>query len=119
MTYRKPDIHDIPSDELEALTNIASLGDDKVKRAVANYAYLRAKRAGKRKQDQPLDHNRRILVGARLPREQAWLIARAASIQGVSLYRFCMDALTTKAREITEFSTTNSPFVEGVPFGDD
>ncbi len=113
MTYRKPDINDIPGDELAALTAIMRLGNQEVKKAVAEYAYLRAIRAGKRKHDQPLDRNRRILVGARLPREQAWLIARAASIRGVSLYRFCTDALTEKAQEITGISTQNSPFVEG------
>lgn len=112
MTYRDQLIESIPKDELDALTAIAKDGGERVKESLYRYALLRGQKSKKGKRDYGHDLSRRILVGARLPREEAWLIAHAASLQGVSLYRFCKDALTEKAREITEFSTTNGPFVE-------
>lgn len=114
-----PELHYIPKDELAHLTAIAKAGGPAVRNALYEYALLRGRKARKGRRDYRNDLSRRILVGARLPREQAWLIARAANIQGVSLYRFCMDALTEKAHEITGFSASDSPFVEGVPCGDD
>ena len=114
MTYRDPLIEALPKDELAALTAIAKDGGEQVKESLYRYALLRGKKARKGRRDRLERHdlNRRVLVGARLPREEAWLIARAASLQGVSLYQFCRDALTGKAREITEFSTTIDPYVE-------
>ena len=112
MTYRDPLIEALPKDELAALTAIAKDGGEQVKESLYRYALLRGKKARKGRRDYRHDLNRRVLVGARLPREEAWLIARAASLQGVSLYQFCRDALTGKAREITGFSTTIDPYVE-------
>lgn len=112
MTYRDPLIEELPKDELAALTAIAKDGGEQVKESLYRYALLRGKKARKGRRDYSHDLNRRVLVGARLPREEAWLIARAASLQGISLYQFCRDALTGKAREITEFSTTIDPYVE-------
>ena len=112
MTYRDPLIEALPKDELAALTAIAKDGGEQVKESLYRYALLRGRKARKGRRDYRHDLSRRVLVGARLPREEAWLIARAANLQGVSLYQFCRDALTGKAREITEFSTTIDPYVE-------
>lgn len=107
----------IPKDELAALTAIARDGGERVRDSLYHYAQLRARKARKGRKDHTQDLGRRILVGARLPREEAWMISRAANLQGVSLYRFCRDALTEKAHEITQFSTTNGPFVEATARG--
>lgn len=111
MTYSEL-VAEIPKDELACMTAIAQAGGPAVRDALYEYALLRGKKARKGRRDYRHDLSRRVLVGARLPREEAWLIARAASLQGVSLYQFCRDALTEKAREITEFSTTIDPYVE-------
>lgn len=109
----KLDLNCIPKDELACMTAIAQAGGQAVRDALYEYALLRSRKARKSRRDHRHDLSRRVLVGARLPREEAWLIARAASLQGVSLYRFCRDALTEKARDITGFSTSFDPFVEG------
>lgn len=113
MTYSNSLIEALPRDEIDALTAIAKDGGEQVKESLYRYALLRGRKARKGRRDHRHDLSRRVLVGARLPREEAWLIARAASLQGVSLYRFCRDALTEKARDITGFSTSFDPFVEG------
>lgn len=113
MTYRDPLIESLPKDELAGLTAIARAGGPAIRDALYEFALLRARKTRKGRRDYRHDLSRRVLVGARLPREEAWLIARAANLQGVSLYQFCRDALTGKAREITGFSTTDGPFVEG------
>lgn len=112
MTYRDTLIEALPKDELACMTAIAKAGGPAVRDALYEYALLRGRKARKGRRDYRQDLSRRVLVGARLPREEAWLIARAASLQGVSLYQFCRDTLTEKAREITEFSTTIDPYVE-------
>lgn len=110
MTYRSQEanqlIEAIPKDELAALTTIARDGGEQVKDSLYRYALLRGRKSRKGRKDYNVDLTRRILVGARLPREEAYLIARAADMQGVSLYRFCRDALTDKAREVLGISTT-------------
>lgn len=112
MTYREI-LEALPRDEIAALTDIARDGGEQIKEALYRYTILRARKARKGRKDYRADLNRRILVGARLPREEAWIIAQAANLQGVSLYQFCRDTLNEKAREITGISTTNGPFVEG------
>lgn len=112
MTYREI-LEALPRDEIAALTDIARDGGEQVKESLYRYALLRGQKAKKGRRDYSHDLNRRVLVGARLPRQEAWIIARAANLQGVSLYRFCRDTLNEKAREITGISTTNGPFVEG------
>lgn len=114
-----PELHYIPKDELAHLTAIAKAGGPAVRDTLYEYALLRGRKARKGRRDYRNDMSRRILVGARIPREYAYLIARAADLEGVSLYQFCRDVLMERAREITGFSTISDPFVEGVPCGDD
>lgn len=111
MTYREI-LEAIPKDELKALSAIAEEGGETVKESLYRYALLRGRKSRKGRKDYRHDLSRRVLVGARLPREEAWLIAQAANLQGVSLYQFCRDTLTGKAQEIAGFSTTDGPFVK-------
>ena len=100
-----PTLEDIPKDELEHLRQIACDGGPAVRDALYRYALLRARKRRKARADAERDNLQRVLVGARLPRQEAWLIARAADLQGISLYRFCRDALMEKAQDITGIST--------------
>lgn len=102
MTYRP---EDLPKEELTALYDIARAGGEAVKDPLYHYALIRAKRCRKARQDAATDARRRILVGARLPREEAWLIARAAGMEGLSLYAFCRKTLVERARAITNIDT--------------
>lgn len=56
---------------------------------------------GKRASDRETDRRRRVLVGARVPREQAARYQEAAAVQGLSLYAWVTAALDAAAREDT------------------
>lgn len=57
---------------------------------------------GKRASDRETDRRRRVLVGARVPREQATRYQDAAAGAGVSLYRWVLDALNDAATRAEE-----------------
>ena len=52
-----------------------------------------ARTAGRRASDRRTDRDRRVLVGARVPREMAERCRAAARERGISLYRFVIMAL--------------------------
>lgn len=53
----------------------------------------------KRASDRETDRRRRVLVGARVPRELAQRYQAAAAAQGVSLYAWAVAALTRAAQD--------------------
>lgn len=52
---------------------------------------------GKRASDRETDRRRRVLVGARVPRERAAKYQEAAAVQGLSLYAWVVAALNAAA----------------------
>lgn len=57
---------------------------------------------GKRASDKETDRRRRVLVGARVPRERATRYQEAAAVQGLSLYAWVMAALERAAQDAEE-----------------
>lgn len=100
MTYR---VEDLPKEELIALHDIAKAGGESVKDPLYRYALIRARRCRKAARDAVTDNRRRILVGARIPREEAYLVARAVGMEGLSMYAFCRRTLLEAAKEIIDF----------------
>lgn len=96
MTYR---LEDLPADERTALTAIVEAVEENREAAIVRYLELRKRKRRKARADAARDLQKRVLVGARVPREEAWLIARAADLQGLSLYAYCRQTLLTAARE--------------------
>lgn len=54
---------------------------------------------GKRASDRETDRRRRVLVGARVPRERATRYQEAATVQGLSLYAWVVAALDRAAQD--------------------
>ena len=65
-------------------------------------AVARRRASGKAESDARTDHARRILVGARLPRETAERYRSCAAAKGLSLYRFVCNALEREYRRLTK-----------------
>lgn len=57
---------------------------------------------GKRASDRETDRRRRVLVGARVPRERATRYQEAAAVQGLSLYAWVMAALERAAQDVEQ-----------------
>lgn len=64
---------------------------------VADLVAAATRSHAKRSSDRRTDHERRCLIGARLPRTAADRYRAAAAAQGVSLYRWVSDALEAAA----------------------
>lgn len=106
MTYR---LEDLPKDELQALYEVAQAGGEAIKNPLYRYAQIRARKLRKARLNARSDSQRRVLVGARLPREEAWIVQNAAARKGLSLYAFCREALLKEAK-----STISTSFVDTV-----
>lgn len=70
--------------------------------AVGDIIRAAARGHGKRDSDRKTDHRRRVLVGARVPREQAIRYQETAAAQGMSLYAWVMAALDRAAQDTEE-----------------
>lgn len=80
--------------ELDKLLAMVRPGQrQKAEKAAENLAKARRKR----RLNAASDKQRRVLVGARVPREEALAIELAAKERGVSTYRFVRDALLAAA----------------------
>lgn len=102
MTYRELMIYReamdaLPSCERSELCRLVSMASprerEKAQKAARNIAMARRKRQLNAVSDKRL----RVLVGARVPREEALAIELAAKRQGVSTYRFIRDTLLQAA----------------------
>lgn len=72
----------------------AAMGDfDSVVDGLTRYAVARYQHSGKAARDAAADARKRVLVGARLPRETAERVKAAARESGRSVYRFVADAV--------------------------
>lgn len=65
--------------------------------AVGSVIKAAARGHAKRPQDRASDHATRLLIGARVPREAAQRYKAAADREGVSLYRWTVNALEAAA----------------------
>ena len=89
MTYRQEaDWEALPQPERAALQALVELaGDGEQARTLANGI------AAERRLNAVSDRQARVLVGARLPREEAQAVAREAHRRGQSVYRFVRETL--------------------------
>lgn len=97
MTYREQEAvawQALPEAEREALEAMAQLAGTQEARALASSIAVERYRRGRKAQlNAKSDHAARVLVGARIPREEAEEIKRCAQSEGMSLYRFVREAL--------------------------
>lgn len=70
-----------------------------MKESLYRYAVIRSRKTRKARRDMETDRRRRVLVGARVPREEAMLIQKAADRAGLSVYEFCRRTLIQAAQE--------------------
>ena len=73
-----------------------------VKDLVYNLCYARRRAAMRAASDRETDKDRRLLVGARLPRPVAEKYRKCARDKDLSLYRFVCNALEREYRRLTE-----------------
>ena len=91
MTYRQSAWEDMPKDEREALEALVELAGDRDKAwEVARTIAMKRRKA---KLNRRSDREARVLVGARLPRQEAFEIQREAERRGQSLYSFVRETL--------------------------
>lgn len=85
-----------------ALTAALMLRQDSAKmvKLITDIPAARGRAVARRESDRRTDANRRILVGARVPRELYERVRKCAGFLGVSLYRFVVVALETKCRSV-------------------
>ena len=92
--------------EWEAMRNAirsAWEGDlEAVKRAVDDMAVARMRARRKAERDARTDVRKRVLVGARLPREKGEEVKKCAARTGRSVYRFVCDAIQGELDKYTE-----------------
>ena len=96
MTYRES-LDELPRREREALEKLLAMVPPSEREAAQEAAGELAKARRKRRLNAASDKQRRVLVGARVPREEALAIELAARREGVSAYRFVRDALLAAA----------------------
>lgn len=91
MTYRQSAWEDLPKDEREALEALVELAEDQDRAwEVARSIAMKRRKA---KLNRRSDREARVLVGARLPRSEAFAIRREAERRGQSVYRFVRQTL--------------------------
>lgn len=66
---------------------------DRARKALDDYLVIRYRGTFKAARDAARDKRERVLVGARMPRETAEQVKRAAEGKGVSVYRWVSDAI--------------------------
>ena len=81
----------------EAQTITGTARRNRMTDALLNMVEATARATGKRQSDRMTDSARRMLVGARIPRQMAEDCRQAAQASGRSLYRFVLDALAHEA----------------------
>lgn len=96
MTYRQR-LDELPRSERAALDKLLAMVPDGQREAAREAARELARMRRKRRLNAASDRERRVLVGARVPREEALAIELAARERGVSVYRFVRDALLAAA----------------------
>lgn len=91
MTYRESAWEAMPKDEREALEALVELagGDERAWETARTIAMKRRKAQLNRRSDREA----RVLVGARVPRAEAYAIQREAARRGQSVYRFVRETL--------------------------
>lgn len=95
MTYRQSAWEDMPKDEREALEALVELAGDRDKAwEVARTIAMKRRKA---KLNRGTDREARVLVGARVPRTEAFAIQREARRRGQSVYRFVRETLYREA----------------------
>ena len=104
----------LPADERRAIRKALEEVDTMEAREARNFAEkhiigiaIAIERTNRRRtSDRRTDRERRVLVGARVPRERHEAYTRAAKASGRSLYRFVLDALE-REYDITAASFQN------------
>lgn len=87
------------AEEREVLLDALAQGQ----RELVTALVLARRRTGQRRDsDRETDADRRILVGARLPRATGEQLRKCAQDHGMSLYRFICQALEREYRRLTE-----------------
>lgn len=91
MTYRESAWEDMPKHEREALEALVELAGDRERAwEVARTIAMERRKA---KLNRRSDKEARVLVGARLPRAEAYAIQREAARRGKSVYSFVRETL--------------------------
>lgn len=87
------------AEEREVLLDALAQGQREL---VAALVLARRRTGQRRDSDRETDADRRILVGARLPRATGEQLRKCAQDHGMSLYRFVCQALEREYRRLTE-----------------
>lgn len=91
MTYRESAWEAMPKDEREALEALVELAGDRDRAwEVARTIAMKRRKA---QLNRRTDKEARVLVGARVPRAEAFAIQREAERRGQSVYRFVRETL--------------------------
>lgn len=97
MTYREKEQaawEALPEGEREALEAMAKMaGTQEARELARSIAVQRYRRGRKARMNARSDRAARVLVGARIPREEAEQIYRCAQSENMSVYRFVREAL--------------------------
>lgn len=95
MTYRESAWEAMPKHEREALEALVELAGDRERAwEVARTIAMERRKA---KLNRRSDREARVLVGARVPRAEAYAIQREAERRGQSVYRFVRETLYREA----------------------
>lgn len=95
MTYRESAWEAMPKDEREALEALVELAGDRDRAwEVARTIAMKRRKAQLNRRS---DKEARVLVGARVPRAEAYAIQREAERRGQSVYRFVRETLYREA----------------------
>lgn len=95
MTYRESAWGAMPKDEREALEALVELAGDRDRAwEVARTIAMKRRKAQLNRRS---DKEARVLVGARVPRAEAYAIQREAERRGQSVYRFVRETLYREA----------------------
>lgn len=89
---------DLSSDEKRAVKRL--MNDARTPALVVNMLVARSRTIRRRDSDRATDAERRILIGARVPREFGTRCRVCADALGVSLYRFTADALARECERV-------------------
>ena len=81
------------SAEERLVLELAVEREEPIDKLVMDLCFARRRAAQRAASDRQTDKDRRLLVGARVPREKAERYRKKAKASGRSLYRFVLDAL--------------------------
>lgn len=90
------------AEERAVISDALDVGDTSVEDLVLRLCLARRRADQRWRSDMTTDQARRLLVGARVPRETAERYRRCAGEEGLSLYRFVCNALEREYKRLQD-----------------